>query len=87
MLQQDRQTVEKEVREILADQFNQDSAETFKLENNLHQEYGADSLDMVELAMLVEDEFELNNVSNADVETWKTGTDIVDYVLKRMKED
>ena len=44
---------------------------------------GLDSLDRVELAMSIEDEFGLADITDEDMFAMKTVQDIVDYVLKR----
>ena len=50
-------------------------------EANLLDDLGADSLDVVELAMALEDEFGLQ-VPDDDLENIRTVQDIVDYVSK-----
>ena len=50
-------------------------------EANLLDDLGADSLDVVELAMALEDEFGLQ-VPDDDLENIQTVQDIVDYVSK-----
>ncbi len=50
-------------------------------EANLLDDLGADSLDVVELAMALEDEFGLQ-VPDEDLENIRTVQDIVDYISK-----
>ena len=50
-------------------------------EANLLDDLGADSLDVVELAMALEDEFGLQ-VPDEDLENIRTEQDIVDYISK-----
>jgi acyl carrier protein len=50
-------------------------------EANLLDDLGADSLDVVELAMALEDEFGLQ-VPDEDLEDIRTVQDIVEYIVK-----
>lgn len=47
---------------------------------------GADSLDVLELAMEVEDRFDTGDIPDSDFKAWTTFGDLVDYVEKRAKE-
>ncbi len=44
-----------------------------------------DSLDMVELCMALEEEFEME-IPDADVPAWKSVQDVINYITKRMEE-
>ena len=66
------------VREILCDQLDLDKDEV-TMTSNIVENLGADSLDMVDLVMSIEDEFELE-VADEDVEGIKTVGDIVRYI-------
>ena len=66
------------VREILCDQLDLEQDEV-TMTSNIVENLGADSLDMVELVMSIEDEFELE-VADEDVEGIKTVGDIVRYI-------
>ena len=54
-------------------------ASLVKPEANLSKDFGADSLDCVEMAIAVEEEFYLE-IPDEDIEKIKTVQDIVDYL-------
>ncbi|MGL5255597.1 MAG: acyl carrier protein [Proteocatella sp.] len=69
------------VIEILAEKLDKDASEieaTAKIKDDL----GADSLDMVEIVMEIEEEFDIE-VEDADTASIITVQDIVDYVEKK----
>lgn len=70
-------TIEK-VKSILADQLEV-SEEEIKPESVLIDDLGADSLDVVEIVMALEDEFEIE-ISDEETAKIKTVQDIVTYV-------
>lgn len=53
-----------------------------KMDGNFVDDFGADSLDLVELAMAIEDEFEFE-VSDVDAEAITTPRQIITYLRKR----
>jgi acyl carrier protein len=69
------------VRDALASQFELDP-ETVTLETNLIDDLGADSLDVVELIMELEDEFGITISDEAAAELY-TVQRIVDYLEKQ----
>lgn len=70
-------TLEK-LQEILAEQFEV-SADSINADTNLIDDLGADSLDVVELIMSVEDEFGIS-VSDEDAAGLTTVGKIVEYI-------
>ena len=66
------------IREILCDQLDLNEDDV-TMSSNLLDDLGADSLDMVDVVMTIEDEFELD-VEDEDVENIKTVGDIVHYI-------
>ena len=66
------------VRDALAQQFELDP-ETINMETNLIDDLGADSLDVVELIMSLEDEFGVS-ISDEDAAQLYTVGRIVDYL-------
>jgi acyl carrier protein len=66
------------VKSILADQFDVEE-DTITEETSLQDDLGADSLDVVDLLMSIEDEFEIE-VPDEDVENIKTVGELVAYV-------
>lgn len=66
------------VQKILSDQFEVEE-DTITLDSKLEEDFGADSLDSIDLIMSIEDEFEID-VPDDIVENMKTVSDIVDYI-------
>lgn len=68
------------INTILMDQLGLDSEEV-KLESKIIEDFGADSLDCVEICMELEEEFQIEIPDN-DVQRLKAATvaDIVEYV-------
>ena len=63
---------------LIADQLGID-VETIKPESRLIEDLKADSLDVVEMIMSMEDEFDIQ-IADEDLVTLKTIQDAVDYV-------
>ena len=55
-------------------------AESLSRETNFVDDLNADSLDVVELSMTIEDEFGLGEIYEDDLKAIKTIGDLVDYV-------
>ena len=68
------------VREALAEQFDIDK-ETISMDTNVIEDLGADSLDLVELIMSLEDEFGIS-ISDEQAQQLYTVSRIVDYLEK-----
>ena len=68
------------VREALAKQFEMDP-ENIEMDTNLIDDLGADSLDVVELIMSLEDEFDIS-ISDEDAAQLFTVRRIVEYLDK-----
>jgi len=66
------------VRLILSEQFEYDE-DSITAETRLVEDLGADSLDVVDLVMLLEDEFEIS-IPDADIENVKFVRDVVSFV-------
>ena len=66
------------VREILCEQLDIDP-EDITLDTNIIEDLGADSLDIVDFVMSLEDEFD-KEIPDEDVEGIKTIGDIVSYI-------
>lgn len=72
------------VKEIIADKLSVNVDEV-TLESSFIDDLGADSLDIVELIMALEDELDME-IPDEDVENFKTVGDVVNYV-KQNHED
>lgn len=66
------------VKTILAEQFDVEE-EKITAETDLQEDLGADSLDVVDLLMSIEDEFEVE-VPDEEIENIKTVGSLVSYI-------
>ena len=67
------------VRKILVDQLGDISEDEVTLEASIVDDLGADSLEVVEIVMALEEEFEIE-IPDEDAEKIKKVQEIVDYV-------
>jgi len=67
-----------EVKEVIVEQLNV-NADEVKLESNFVEDLGADSLDVVELVMALEEKFEIE-IPDSEAEKIQTVKDVVDYI-------
>ena len=63
---------------ILAEQFDVEE-DSIKPETDLQDDLGADSLDVVDLLMSIEDEFEIE-IPDEEIENIRTVSDLVSYI-------
>lgn len=75
-------TVERRVIEIIVEQLGV-SEEEVTLEASFIEDLGADSLDLVELIMAMEEEFGIE-ISDEDAEKIQTVQDVVTYINEHM---
>lgn len=68
------------LKDIIADQLSVDE-EKITMEANITEDLGADSLDVVDLISVIEDEFDLEIPEEA-VDSIKTVGDIANYIEK-----
>lgn len=66
------------IKALLAEQFDEDE-ESITADTSLTEDLGADSLDLADVLMAIEDEFEVE-IPDEDIENIKTVGDIVDYI-------
>jgi len=76
--------VEKKIKDIISQQLGIDSDE-ITLESQFIDDLGADSIDMVELIMAIESEFDLE-IAEKDAEGIQTVGDAVEYIKKFIVE-
>jgi acyl carrier protein len=76
-------SVEKRVREIVAEQLERDVNEV-KNESSFIDDLGADSLDIVELVMKMEEEFSIE-IPDEEAEKIKTVNDVIQYITTHKK--
>lgn len=74
-------SAEQKVKEIIANQLGKELSE-IPLESSFMEDLGADSLDVVELVMAMEEEFKIE-IPDEDAEKIKTVKDAVDYITAR----
>ncbi len=70
------------VKKMLAEQLDADEAE-LTMETNIAKDLDADSLDVVELLMTIEDEFNIE-IPDEEIENIKTIGDLTDYIQSNM---
>ncbi len=73
------------MKEMIADQLDIDAAE-IKMESNFKEDLEADSLDLFELVMALEDEYDVE-IPSEDLESMATVGDIVNYLKEHGVED
>ena len=77
--------VEKKIAALLAEQFSVD-ADSITMDTSF-EELGADSLDIVELSMALEEEFGVEEMQEDDLSGIATVADLVNYLKGKLEED
>ena len=67
------------VKDLIADQLDVDDKDSIAMDSVITDDLGADSLDVVDLVMALEDEFSVE-IPEDQVENIKTVGDIVKYI-------
>ncbi len=75
--------VQEKVKSIIVEQLGVDP-EKVKLEAKFIEDLGADSLDIVELVMAMEEEFDIE-IPDEDAEKLKTVNDVQSYLISKGK--
>ena len=70
------------MKQILAEQLDAD-AESITMDTDIADDLGADSLDVVEMLMSIEDEFEIE-IPDEKIETLKTVGQVVEYIQENI---
>lgn len=73
------------VKEVLIAQFGVED-EAIAMDTSFKDDLGADSLDLVDISMALEEEFDLDEVAEEDVSNIKTVGDLVRYLQNRVEE-
>ena len=74
----------KVLRELVAEQFARDP-EDITMDTAFEGDLGADSVDLVELVMAMEEEFEVGEIQEEDLGSLKTVGDAVNYIAGKVK--
>ena len=77
------QDIFERMQKIIAEQFAVD-AEEITAETNFEDDLGADSVDLVELVMSMEEEFEIGDVHEDELSGLTTVGDCVNYLTKKL---
>ncbi len=72
----------KEIAEIIAEQFGVD-VDSITMETTFEEDLGADSIDIVELSMALEDAFDVGEMSEDDLGGISTVGDLVQNIQAR----
>ena len=68
---------------LIADQFNVD-ADTIAMDTSFEDDLNADSVDLVDLSMALEEEFDLGELSEEDTAAIKTVGDLVRFLQNKI---
>lgn len=71
------------VCELIAEQFSVDAA-TITMETSFEDDLGADSLDIVELSMALEEEFEVGQLGDEELTAMVTVGDLVRFLSSKV---
>ena len=70
--------------ELVAEQFAMEPAEV-TMDTSFEEDLGADSVDLVDFVMAMEEEFEVGEIQEEDLKTLKTVGDAVNYIASKVK--
>ena len=70
--------------EMVAEQFAMEPDEV-TMDTSFEEDLGADSVDLVELVMAMEEEFEVGEIQEEDLSGLKTVGDAVNYIASKAK--
>lgn len=73
------------MRELVAEQFAMEPAEV-SMETAFEEDLGADSVDLVELVMAMEEEFEVGEIEEEELSSLKTVGDAVNYLANKLNK-
>ncbi len=71
------------VKDVIGEQLGIDDLETVTMETTFIDDLGADSLDIVELIMALEEEFDME-IPEAEAEKISSVSDVVEYIEKNI---
>ena len=75
----------KTMKDLVAEQFAMEPDEV-TMETSFEEDLGADSVDLVELVMAMEEEFEIGETQEEDLSGLKTVGDAVNYIAGKLNK-
>ena len=78
------ETIFKTMQDLIAEQFAID-ADEISMESSFVDDLGADSVDLVELVMAMEEEFDIGEIDEEDLQSLKTVGDCVRYLSSHLE--
>ena len=72
------------MQELVGEQFAMEPAEV-TMDTSFEEDLGADSVDLVELVMAMEEEFEVGEIEEDELGSLKTVGDAVNYLVGKLK--
>lgn len=76
-----RDDVFAKIQNLVVDQLQLEPGEV-SMEATIQEDLGADSIEVVELIMLLEQEFDLPEIPDSEAEKMNTVGDVVDYIVR-----
>ena len=73
------------LRELVAEQFAKEP-EDISMDTSFEVDLGADSVDLVELVMAMEEEFEIGEIEEEELSSLKTVGDAVNYLANKLNK-
>ena len=73
------------MKDLVAEQFAMEPEEVI-METSFEEDLGADSVDLVELVMAMEEEFEIGETQEEDLSGLKTVGDAVNYIAGKLNK-
>ncbi len=77
-------TVLEKVKEVISEQLDVEDVDSITTETTFIDDLGADSLDIVELIMALEEEFDME-IPDSDAEKVVTVGDVVEYIKENVQ--
>lgn len=71
------------LRGIIAEQLGVEG-DSISMDTNFEEDLGVDSLDIVELSMALEEEFDIGEMTEEDLAAIKTVGDLVNYLQRKL---
>ena len=78
------ETIFKTMQDLIAEQFAIDADEV-TMDSSFVDDLGADSVDLVELVMAMEEEFDIGEIDEDDLQSLKTVGDCVRYLSNHLE--